>query len=194
MEGKNLASLLLHCVQLTDGVSQIHSVKQIVPLLEKVDKNGVCDPIIQRCLDILAGIYFSLNLKNPLKKVLASSLNGLPEFFLNEAAHSFTFHLQEELDTADLHSYRKVMDNISSCMENFSLGRASVVNLLQNVLHFLQKSLIEVQEENRKFAGNHIVQTQLMNDLLVGVRVAMTLVQKVQGPQSNLWNDSSSPS
>lgn len=45
----------------------------------------------------------------------------------------------------------------------------------------------------RKFAGNHIVQTQLMNDLLVGVRVAMTLVQKVQGPQSNLWNDSSSP-
>ncbi|EDM02700.1 rCG61631, partial [Rattus norvegicus] len=32
-----------------------------------------------------------------------------------------------------------------------------------------------------------------MNDLLVGVRVAMTLVQKVQGPQSNLWNDSSSP-
>lgn len=81
VEGKNLASLLLHCVQLTDGVSQIHSVKQIVPLLEKVDKNGVCDPIIQRCLDILASIYFSLNLKNPLKKVLASSLNGLPEFF-----------------------------------------------------------------------------------------------------------------
>lgn len=193
VEGKNLASLLLHCVQLTDGVSQIHSVKQIVPLLEKVDKNGVCDPIIQRCLDILASIYFSLTLKNPLKKVLASSLNGLPECFLNEAAHSFTFHLQEELDTADLHSYRKVMDNISSCMENFNLGRASVVNLLQNVLHFLQKSLIEVQEENRKFAGNHIVQTQLMNDLLVGVRVAMTLVQKVQGPQSNLWNDSSSP-
>ncbi|GAB1301371.1 Thyroid adenoma-associated protein homolog [Apodemus speciosus] len=197
VEGKNLASLLLHCVQLTDGVSQIHSVKQIVPLLEKVDKNGVCDPIIHSCLDILAGIYFSLNLKNPLKKVLASqrvsSLNGLPEVFLTQATHSFTFHLQEELNAADLYSYRKVIDNISSCMENFNLGRASVVNLLEDVLHFLQKSLIETLEENRKFAGNRIVQTQLMNDLLVGVRVAMTLAQKVQVLQDSLWNDSSSP-
>lgn len=81
VEGKNLASLLLHCVQLTDGVSQIHYVKQIVPLLEKANKNGVCDPTIRSCLDILAGIYLSLSLKNPLKKVLASSLDDLPEFF-----------------------------------------------------------------------------------------------------------------
>ncbi|XP_038174568.1 thyroid adenoma-associated protein isoform X3 [Arvicola amphibius] len=192
-EGKNLASLLLHCVQLTDGVSQIHSVKQIVPFLEKVDKNGMCDPAIQSCLDILAGIYFSLTLKNPLKKVLISSLNSLPKLFLTEAIHSFTSHLQEELNTADLYSYRKVIDNISSCMENFNLGRASVVNLLENVLYFLHKSLIEILEENRKFSGNHIVQTQLMNDLLVGIRVSMTLVQKVQGLQSDLGNDSGSP-
>nr|XP_023411092.1 thyroid adenoma-associated protein-like [Loxodonta africana]XP_023411093.1 thyroid adenoma-associated protein-like [Loxodonta africana] len=149
-EGKNLASLLLHCVQLTDGVSQICSIKQIVPLLEKEDKNGVCDPIIRSCLDILAGIYLSLSLKNPLKKVLASSLNGLPEFFLTEAMHSFTCRLQEELNTTDLYSYRKVMDNISSCLENFNLGRASVNNLLENVLHFLQKSLIEILEKNRQ--------------------------------------------
>ncbi|XP_063085320.1 tRNA (32-2'-O)-methyltransferase regulator THADA isoform X1 [Cavia porcellus] len=45
----------------------------------------------------------------------------------------------------------------------------------------------------RKFAGNHIVQTQLMNDLLVGIRVSMTLVQKVQDFQENLWKVSSSP-
>ncbi|XP_049726402.1 thyroid adenoma-associated protein isoform X2 [Elephas maximus indicus] len=192
-EGKNLASLLLHCVQLTDGVSQICSIKQIVPLLEKEDKNGVCDPIIRSCLDILAGIYLSLSLKNPLKKVLASSLNGLPEFFLTEAVHSFTCRLQEELNTTDLYSYRKVMDNISSCLENFNLGRASVNNLLENVLHFLQKSLIEILEENRKLTGNHIAQTQLMNDLLVGIRLSVTLVQKVPGFQGNLWKASSSP-
>ncbi|TKC47422.1 hypothetical protein EI555_009455, partial [Monodon monoceros] len=169
VEGKNLASLLLHCVQLTDGVSQIHYVKQIVPLLEKANKNGKCDPTIRSCLDILAGIYLSLNLKNPLKKVLASSLNDLPEFFLTEATQSFTSRLQEELNTTtDLYSCRKVIDNISSCMENFDLGRSSVNNLLENVLHYLQKSLIEISEENRqvKLAGNHIVQTQLMNDLL----------------------------
>nr|XP_021526433.1 LOW QUALITY PROTEIN: thyroid adenoma-associated protein [Aotus nancymaae] len=193
VEGKNLASLLLHCVQLTDGVSQIHYVKQIVPLLEKVDKNGVCDPAIQSCLDILAGVYLSLSLKNPLKKVLSSSLNSLPEFFLTAAIHSFTSRLQEELNTTDLYSYRKVIDNISSCMENFNLGRASVNNLLKNVLHFLQKSLIEILEENRKCAGNHIIQTQLMNDLLVGIRVSMVLVQKVQDFQEDLWKASSSP-
>lgn len=183
VEGKTLASLLLRCVQLTDGVSQIHYVKQIVPLLEKANTNGMCDPTIPSCLDILAGIYLSLNLKNPLKKVLASSLNGLPEFFLTEATQSFTSRLQEELNTTDLYSYRKVIDNISSCLENFDLGITSVNNILENVLHFLQKSLIEISEENRKLAGNHIVQTQLMNDLLVGIRVSMMLVQKVQGFQ-----------
>ena len=35
----------------------------------------------------------------------------------------------------------------------------------------------------RKLAGNHIVQTQLMNDLLVSIRVSVMLVQKVQGFQ-----------
>ncbi|XP_006839467.1 PREDICTED: thyroid adenoma-associated protein [Chrysochloris asiatica] len=193
MERKNLASLLLQCVQLKDGVSQICYIKQIVPFLEKEDKNGMCDPIIRSCLDILAGIYLSLRPKNPLKKVLASSLNGLPDFFLTEAIHCFTCRLKEELSTTDLYSYRKVIDNISSCIENFNLGRTSVNNLLENVLHFLKKSLIEILEENRKFTGNHIVQTQLMNDLLVGIRVSMLLVQKVHGFQGNLWKASSSP-
>ncbi|XP_045627576.1 thyroid adenoma-associated protein [Ursus americanus] len=193
VEGKNLASLLLHCVQLTDGVSQIRYVKQIVPLLEKADKNGACDPAIRSCLDILAGIYLSLSVKNPLKKVLASSLNGLPECFLTEAIQSFTSRLQEELNTTDLYAYRKVTDNIASCMENFDLGKAGVNNLLKNVLHFLQKSLIEISEENRKFAGNHIVQTQLMNDLLVGTRVSVMLVQKIQDFQRIHLKTSSSP-
>ncbi|KAM6221231.1 tRNA (32-2'-O)-methyltransferase regulator THADA isoform 2-T2 [Rhynchocyon petersi] len=192
-EGKNLASLLLHCVQLTDGVSQICSIKQIVLLLEKKDKNDMCDPLIQSCLDILAGIYLSLSLKNPLKKVLASSLNGLPEFLMTEAVSSFTCRLQEELNTTDLYSYRKVFDNVSSCIENFNLGRESINKLLENVLHFLQKSLIEILEENRKFTGNHIVQTQLMNDLLVGIRVSMMLIQKVHSFQGNFWKTSSTP-
>ncbi|KAB1266912.1 Thyroid adenoma-associated protein-like protein [Camelus dromedarius] len=128
VEGKNLASLLLRCVQLTDGVSQIHYVKQIVPLLEKANKNGMCDPTVRSCLDILAGIYLSLNLKNPLKKVLA----------------------------------RKVIDNLSSCMENFDLGRTSVNNLLENVLHFLRKSLIEISEENRQVLCFHACISSLL--------------------------------
>lgn len=45
----------------------------------------------------------------------------------------------------------------------------------------------------RKFAGNHIVQTQLMNDLLVGMRVSVMLVQKAQGLQRIHLKISSSP-
>lgn len=57
----------------------------------------------------------------------SSSLNDLPEFFLTEATQSFTSRLQEELNTTtDLYSYRKVIDNISSCMENFDLGKPAL--------------------------------------------------------------------
>lgn len=45
----------------------------------------------------------------------------------------------------------------------------------------------------RKFAGNHIVQTQLMSDLLVGIRVSVMLVQKTQGLQRTHLMISSSP-
>ncbi|XP_068927698.1 tRNA (32-2'-O)-methyltransferase regulator THADA isoform X2 [Petaurus breviceps papuanus] len=193
-EGKNLASLLLHCVQLSDGLVQIHCIKQIVPLLDKIDGNQACDPMFRNCLDILGHIYFSVGPKNPLKKVLASSLNGLPEPFFADAVLSFTRCLQEELKTTDLYSYRKVADNIASCMENFNLGRTIVTNLFKDVLQFLQKILVEIPEENRKFTGNHIAQTELMHDLLTAIRVSVTLVQKVQEIcQGDLWKIPSSP-
>ncbi|XP_027720991.1 thyroid adenoma-associated protein isoform X3 [Vombatus ursinus] len=193
-EGENLASLLLRCVQLTDGLVQIHCIKQIVPLLEKIDGNQACDPMFQSCLDILGRIYFSVGSKNPLKKVLASSLNGLPEPFFADAICSFTCCLQEELKTTNLYSYRKVIDNLASCMENFNLGRTSVMNLFKDVLQFLQKVLVEIPEENRKFTGNHIAQTELMHDLLIAIRVSVMLVQKVQEiSQGDLWKIPSSP-
>lgn len=56
----------------------------------------------------------------------SSSLDDLPEFFLTEAAQSFTSRLQEDLDSTDLYSYRKVIDNLSSCMENFNLGKPAL--------------------------------------------------------------------
>ncbi|XP_044515397.1 thyroid adenoma-associated protein [Gracilinanus agilis] len=193
-EGENLAALLLRCVQLTDGLVQIHCIKQIVPLLEKIDRNQACDPMFQSCLDILGRIYFSVDSKNPLKKVLTSSLNGLPEPFFADAVHSFTCCLQEELKTTNLYSYRRVTDNLASCMENFNLGRTSVINLFKDVLQFLQKVLVEIPEENRKFTGNHIAQTELMHDLLIAIRVSVMLVQKVQEIiQGGLWKSPSSP-
>ncbi|XP_043846094.1 thyroid adenoma-associated protein isoform X2 [Dromiciops gliroides] len=193
-EGENLASLLLRCVQLTDGLIQIHCIKEIVPLLEKIDRNQACDPMFQSCLDILGRIYFSVDPKNPLKKVLASSLNGLPEPFFADAVRSFTCCLREELKTTNLSSYRKVIDNLASCMENFNLGRTSVMNLFKDVLQFLQKVLVEIPEENRKFTGNHIAQTELMHDLLITIRVSVMLVQKVQEiSEGGLWKIPSSP-
>uniref|UniRef100_A0A8C4VXB9 tRNA (32-2'-O)-methyltransferase regulator THADA n=1 Tax=Gopherus evgoodei TaxID=1825980 RepID=A0A8C4VXB9_9SAUR len=180
-EDQNLASLLLHCVQLSDGIHQIYSMKQIVTLLKKMDRNSACSPMIKCCLDIIGVMYFSLGAKNPLKKVLASSLNGLPEQLMTEAVHSFVRCLKEELKTTDLCLYRKVMDNLASCMENFSLG---MIIFLQ----FLQKSVLEIQEENRKLSGNSIVETRLMHDLLMAIKVSMMLLQKVQENfQGSLW-------
>ncbi|XP_053167596.1 thyroid adenoma-associated protein isoform X5 [Hemicordylus capensis] len=61
-------------------------------------------------------------------------------------------------------------------------------------LHFLQKSLLETEEENRKFSGNRIAQTRLMHDLLMGVKVSMMLIQKIQeNIQENIWKKLDSP-
>uniref|UniRef100_A0A8C4XZW5 tRNA (32-2'-O)-methyltransferase regulator THADA n=1 Tax=Gopherus evgoodei TaxID=1825980 RepID=A0A8C4XZW5_9SAUR len=185
-------------VHLSDGIHQIYSMKQIVTLLKKMDRNSACSPMIKCCLDIIGVMYFSLGAKNPLKKVLASSLNGLPEQLMTEAVHSFVRCLKEELKTTDLCLYRKVMDNLASCMENFSLGMIicniifHIFNLfscdLELVLQFLQKSVLEIQEENRKLSGNSIVETRLMHDLLMAIKVSMMLLQKVQENfQGSLW-------
>uniref|UniRef100_A0A8C3KS85 tRNA (32-2'-O)-methyltransferase regulator THADA n=1 Tax=Calidris pygmaea TaxID=425635 RepID=A0A8C3KS85_9CHAR len=183
-EEQSLASLLLHCAQLSDGIQQIQCIKQVIPLMKKMDLNSACDPMVKACLDILGEIYFSLGVKNPLKKVLASSLNGLPEQFMTLAVQSFVRCLREELKTTDVYLYRKVLDNLTSCMEDLSLGRMTS-NILSS---FLQTSLLDIQEENRKNHGNHIVQTQLMHDLLIAIKVSMMLVQKLQeNIQGSLW-------
>ncbi|KFW06066.1 Thyroid adenoma-associated protein, partial [Fulmarus glacialis] len=187
-EEQNLASLLLHCAQLSNGIQQIQCIKQIMPLVKKMDQNSACDPMVKACLDVLGETYFSLGAKNPLKKVLASSLNSLPEEFMTLAVQSFVCCLREELKTTDIYLYRKVLDNLASCMEDFSLGRASIKNLFEEVLQFLQKSLPDIQEENRQNHGNRIVQTQLMHDLLIAIKVSMMLVQKLQEyTQGSLW-------
>uniref|UniRef100_A0A670JYE2 tRNA (32-2'-O)-methyltransferase regulator THADA n=1 Tax=Podarcis muralis TaxID=64176 RepID=A0A670JYE2_PODMU len=183
VEGQNLASLLLRCALLPDGIQQIHCVKQIVPLLEKMDKSSLCDPMVKNCLDVLGAMFLSLDVKNPLKKVLSSSLNGIPEPLMAEATQSFVFCLREELKTTDLSQYRKTMDNLASCMENNTIA-----------LQFLQKSVLEIEEENRKLSGNRIAQTRLMHDLLMGVKVSMMLIQKIQeNVQGNFWKTLDSP-
>ncbi|NXP17026.1 THADA protein, partial [Scytalopus superciliaris] len=192
-EEQNLASLLLHCAQLRNGIQQIQCIKQMMPLMKKMDQNSACDPMVKVCLDVLGEAYFSLGMKNPLKKVLASSLNSLPEELMTLAVQSFVCCLREELKTTDVYLYRKVLDNLASCMEDFSLGRASIKNLFEEVLQFLQKSLLDIEEENRQNHGNRIVQTQLMHDLLIAVKVSMMLIQKFQeNIQGNLWKHNES--
>ncbi|XP_023778513.1 thyroid adenoma-associated protein isoform X1 [Cyanistes caeruleus] len=192
-EEHNLASLLLHCAQLRNGIQQIQCIKQMMPLVKQMDQNSAGDPMVKACLDILGETYFSLGAKNPLKKVLASSLNGLPGHLTMSAVQSFVCCLREELKTTDVYLYRKVLDNLASCMEDFSLGRACIKNLFEEVLQFLQKLLLDIQEENRKNYGNRIVQTQLMHDLLIAIKVSMMLIQKFQeNIQGSLWKHSDS--
>ncbi|NXT67659.1 THADA protein, partial [Chaetops frenatus] len=196
-EEQNLASLLLHCAQLRNGIQQIQCIKQIMPLVKQMDQSSAGDPMVKACLDVLGDIYFSLGIKNPLKKVLASSLNGLPGHLVMSAVQSFVCCLREELKTTDVYLYRKVLDNLASCMEDFSLGTVTSnvfwFNLLSTVLQFLQKLLHDIQEENRQNHGNRIVQTQLMHDLLIAIKVSMMLIQKLQeNIQGSLWKHSES--
>ncbi|XP_042330364.1 thyroid adenoma-associated protein isoform X2 [Sceloporus undulatus] len=154
-----------------------------------MDTSVLCDPMVKNCLEILGFIFLSLDIKNPLKKVLASSLNGLPEPHIAEVTQSFVACLTEELKTTDLSQYRKTMDNLASCMENINIGKSCVNILLEEALQFLQRSILEIEKESRKLSGNHIVQTRLMHDLLMGVKVSMMLIQKIEeNIQENIWN------
>uniref|UniRef100_A0A8C5J6S6 tRNA (32-2'-O)-methyltransferase regulator THADA n=1 Tax=Junco hyemalis TaxID=40217 RepID=A0A8C5J6S6_JUNHY len=190
-EEQNLASLLVHCAELRNGIQQIQCIKQIMPLVKQMDQSSAGDPMVKACLDVLGETYFSLGAKNPLKKVLASSLNGLPGHLMVPAVQSFVGCLWEELKATDVYLYRKVLDNLASCMEDFSLG--TVTSNVPLVKLFLQKLLLDIQEENRKNHGNRIVQTQLMHDLLIAIKVSMMLIQKLQeNIQGNLWKDSES--
>uniref|UniRef100_A0ABM5FJU4 tRNA (32-2'-O)-methyltransferase regulator THADA n=1 Tax=Pogona vitticeps TaxID=103695 RepID=A0ABM5FJU4_9SAUR len=193
VEGQNLASVLLSCAQLSDGIQQIHCIKKVVHLLEKSDKGSLCDAVVKTCLDTLGFIFLSLDTKNPLKKVLASSLNGIPETLISEATQSFVCCLKEELEVTDLSQYKRIMDNLAFCMDN-SIGISSVNMLFEEVLQFLRKSICEIEEENRKFCGNRIAQTRLMHDLLMGIKVSMMLIQKVQeNIKENTWKKLDSP-
>ncbi|XP_063158962.1 tRNA (32-2'-O)-methyltransferase regulator THADA [Candoia aspera] len=193
-EGQNLASLLLQCAQLTDGIQQINLIKQIVPLLEKMDSKSSCNHMVKSCLDILVMMFLSLDIKNPLKKVLASCLNDLPELLVVEATDSFIVCLKEELTSTNFSCFRKTMDNLASCVELINIGKSSVTILLKEALQFLLKSILEIDEENRKFSGNHIAQTRLMHDLLMGIKVSMTLIQKIlENMQGCFWKKLDSP-
>ncbi|XP_063299969.1 tRNA (32-2'-O)-methyltransferase regulator THADA [Pelobates fuscus] len=192
-EGQSVPSLLLHCVQLQDGVQQIHAIKKIIPLLGDIRESLVDNDMLRSCLHVIAEMYFSVASKNPLKKALTSSLNGLSDQCKVDAACAFNSRMKEDLDTKDSESYRKVVDNLASCMENFSLGDSCVTGLTLEILQFLAKVLHTFQSQNKKVLGNGLAQTQLMHDLLTAVKVSMVLLQRVQesvqmDEHSPLWN------
>uniref|UniRef100_A0A8C5SWM0 tRNA (32-2'-O)-methyltransferase regulator THADA n=1 Tax=Laticauda laticaudata TaxID=8630 RepID=A0A8C5SWM0_LATLA len=135
-EGQNLASLLLRCAQLTDGIQQINLIKQIVPLLEKMDSKPSYNNMVKSCLDILGIMFLSLDIKNPLKKVLASCLNDLPELLIAEATDSFVVCLKEELVTTNFSHIRKTIDNLASCVELINIVS---MTLIQKVLENIQE-------------------------------------------------------
>lgn len=59
--------------------------------------------------------------------------------------------------------------------------------MVKNGFNFLFVCLL-VFIFHRKNNGNRIVQTQLMHDLLIAIKVSMTLIQKLQeNIQGNLW-------
>ncbi|KAM8946134.1 tRNA (32-2'-O)-methyltransferase regulator THADA [Pelodytes ibericus] len=193
-EDQNLPALLLQCVQLQDGVQQIHCIKKIIPLLETLHTSSERTDLYTCCLCVLAEMYFTVCSKNPLKKALSSSLNSLSDQCKADAVCAFTCRLKEEIGSEEPENYRKVVDNLASCMENFSIGNTCVTSLFVDILQFLAKVLYTFQNQNQKVLGNGLAQTQLMHDLLTAVKASMVLLQKVQEPvQSALQREDKSP-
>nr|DBA27195.1 TPA: hypothetical protein GDO54_011363 [Pyxicephalus adspersus] len=176
---EGLHSLLLQCLQLKDGVQQIHCIKKAMPILENLPGSSVGAAELYCSISVLAEMYFAVDNKNPLKKVLASALNSIPDSCKSDVICAFTNCLKKDIAVEDAEDFRKAVDNVVSCMEN-SLGSSCVMSLLPEVL------------------GDGLAQTQLMHDLLTTVKLAMVLLQKspesAQKPlgldnQSLLWKE-----
>ncbi|MGH0118883.1 UNVERIFIED_CONTAM: hypothetical protein FKN15_055437 [Acipenser sinensis] len=138
-------------------------------LFEKMDEKETESPLLHGCLETLALIYFSLDSKNPLKRALASALSAVPGRLQGGAVEILSVCLQERLGAESPAVYRAVTDCVTGCLESFSL-----------VFQFLQKALTSYHEQNSSLHGNHIAQTQLMQDCLAAVKASMVVVQRSQ--------------
>ncbi|XP_044145223.1 thyroid adenoma-associated protein [Bufo gargarizans] len=179
---QGLPSLLLQCLQLQDGVQQIHCIKKVVPILENLPPGSSGTEALRCCMDVLAEMYFTVGAKNPLKKVLASSLNSVSEPCRKDAVSAFTCCLRKDIAVEDAGRYRKVVDNLASCMDSFTLGSSCVIGLIPEVLQFLVKVLHTFQSHNKRILGDGLAQTQLTHDLLTAVKLSMVLIQKCPEP------------
>ncbi|KAM3931868.1 tRNA (32-2'-O)-methyltransferase regulator THADA [Leptodactylus fuscus] len=189
---QGLPSLLLQCLRLQDGVQQIHCIKKIAALLENLPGTSSGTGVLRCCMDVLSEMYFTASAKNPLKKVLASSLSSVPDGCKSDTVSAFTSCLRKEIAVEDAGSYRKVLDSLASCMDSFSLGSSCVFSLLPEVLRFLVKVLHTFQSQNKRILGDGLAQTQLMHDLLTAVKLSMVLVQKCP-VQDSILQDAEGP-
>ncbi|XP_041107653.1 thyroid adenoma-associated protein-like isoform X2 [Polyodon spathula] len=177
---QQLASVLKECVQLNDGVQQIQLIKKMGSLFEEMDEKETESLLLHGCLEALALIYFSLDSKNPLKRALASALSAVPGRLQGGAVEILSVCLQERLGAEGPVLYRAVTDCVTGCLESFSLGERCIQSLLIEVFQFLQKALTSYHEQNSSLHGNHIAQTQLMQDCLAAVKASMVVVQRSQ--------------
>ncbi|KAG9484416.1 hypothetical protein GDO78_010020 [Eleutherodactylus coqui] len=144
------------------------------------------------CMNVLTEMYFTVGTKNPLKKVLASSLNSVPDSCKNDTVLAFTSCLRRDITEENAGNYRKVVDNLAACMDSFSLGSSCVTSLIPEVLQFLVKVLHTFQSQNKRILGDGLGQTQVMHDLLTAVKLSMVLVQKCP-VQDSLQQDDACP-
>ncbi|XP_077341799.1 tRNA (32-2'-O)-methyltransferase regulator THADA isoform X1 [Lithobates pipiens] len=180
-EAEGLPSLLIQCLQLQDGVQQIHCIKKVVPLLEDLPSSSAGTEELCCSMSVLAEMYFAVDNKNPLKKVLASALNSIPDPCKNDAICALTACLRKDIAVEDTEDFRRVVDNIASCMEN-NLGSSCAISLLPQALQFLVKVLHSFQSQNKKVLGDGLAQTHLMHDLLTAIKLAMVLLQRSPEP------------
>ncbi|KAK2554112.1 Thyroid adenoma-associated protein [Acropora cervicornis] len=132
-ESGNLAEvsqLLNQCLQEDDSIKQCTLLKKAGALLQGPDwKSGEVFPSdLGKCLTFLAEVFVICDIKNPSRKVVASTFDNLPvhwcsDVFSNVFLDKLKEISKEILELGKTPSVRHDVDLISDMLEYFSLGK-----------------------------------------------------------------------
>ncbi|GAB6021118.1 hypothetical protein CHUAL_003751 [Chamberlinius hualienensis] len=142
----NFMRWLMECLESTNDIQQVGLVKQISLALQK--SCTASSHQVALCIRALVQLYLRAECSHVIKRAITSTLQSLPQHYHAKVVESLgTFFKQEiaaasnvENNYTDLNR-RHLVDNITSCLDNFSLGIVCISEMDLIALKFLHATL-----------------------------------------------------
>uniref|UniRef100_T1J611 tRNA (32-2'-O)-methyltransferase regulator THADA n=1 Tax=Strigamia maritima TaxID=126957 RepID=T1J611_STRMM len=139
-------------LQSEDAIHQANLIKQIRQSFQKMQ--STCQDQVLLCCRVLADVYMGLDLKNILKRTVASALQGSP-IEIHESVAGFlqdalVIRLHGVAEDTEEEKLRRLVDDIIACFDNFPLGERCLSACVINVLEFSNHVLILLTQLLRK--------------------------------------------